>query len=77
VNKFPALRFPGTEASTKTIDVQTEKKLASSRRHWCHQIGPDSLIQKTQIITLKNGTVQPGDAFDDTALKTRFEIVKF
>jgi hypothetical protein len=29
------------------------------------------------IITPKKRTVQPGDAFEDTALKAGFEIVKF
>jgi hypothetical protein len=37
----------------------------------------DSLLQKTPIITLKKRTVQPRDAFEDTAFRPRFEIVKF
>jgi hypothetical protein len=37
----------------------------------------DSLFQKTLIMTPKKRTVQPGDAFEDTALKPGFEIVKF
>jgi hypothetical protein len=40
-------------------------------------IGLDSLFQKTPIITPKKGTVQPGDAFEDTAFQPWFEIVKF
>ncbi len=38
----------------------------------------DSLVQITPIITLKKKrTVQPGDAFEDTAFKPSCEIVKF
>jgi hypothetical protein len=37
----------------------------------------DSLPQKTPIITPKKRTVQPGDAFEDTDFKPRFEIVIF
>jgi hypothetical protein len=37
----------------------------------------DSFFQKTPIINPKNRTVQPGDAFEDTAFKPGFEIVKF
>jgi hypothetical protein len=40
-------------------------------------MGPDSLFQKTLIIFSKKPTVQPRDAFDDTAFKPGFEIVKF
>jgi hypothetical protein len=40
-------------------------------------IGLVSLLQKTPIITPKKRTVQPGDAFEDTAFKPGFEIVKF
>jgi hypothetical protein len=36
-----------------------------------------SLFQKTQIITPEKRTVQPVDAFEDTAFKPGFEIVKF
>jgi hypothetical protein len=32
---------------------------------------------RKQIITPKKRTVQPGDAFEDTAFKPVFEIVKF
>jgi hypothetical protein len=38
-------------------------------------MGLDSLFQKALIIPLKR-TVQPGNAFEDTAFKQRFEIVK-
>jgi hypothetical protein len=34
------------------------------------------LFQKTRIIPFKQGTVQPGDAFEDIAFKLGFEIVK-
>jgi hypothetical protein len=44
---------------------------------WCHLMSVDSLFQKSPIITLKKQTVQPGDAFEDTAFKLGFEIVKF
>jgi hypothetical protein len=40
-------------------------------------IGLYSLCQKTLTIDPKKGTVQPRDAFEDTALKLGFEIVKF
>jgi hypothetical protein len=40
-------------------------------------IGLDSLLQKTLIIAPKERTVQPEDAFEDTAFKPGFEIVKF
>jgi hypothetical protein len=40
-------------------------------------IALDSLFQKTPTNTLKKQTVQPGDAFEDTALKPGFGIVKF
>jgi hypothetical protein len=36
----------------------------------------DSLFQKTLIITPKKLTIQPADAFEDTAFKPGFEIVK-
>jgi hypothetical protein len=39
-------------------------------------MGLDSLFQNTKIITPKKRTVQPGDAFEDTAFKQGFEIVK-
>jgi hypothetical protein len=40
-------------------------------------IGLASLFQKNQIITFKKKlTVQPGDAFEGTALKLGFEIVE-
>ncbi len=38
----------------------------------------DSLFDKTPINTTKKKlTVQPGDAFEDTAFKPGFEFVKF
>ncbi len=42
-------------------------------------MGIDSLFQKTTIIAQKKKkrTVQPRDAFEDTAFKPWFEIVKF
>jgi hypothetical protein len=40
-------------------------------------IGLDSLFQTILIITPKKRTVQPGDAYEDTAFKPEFEIVKF
>jgi hypothetical protein len=40
-------------------------------------MGLDFLLQKTPIITPKKRTVQPGDSFEDNALKPGFEIVKF
>jgi hypothetical protein len=40
-------------------------------------IGLDSLVQKTLIITPEKRNVPPGGAFEDTALKPGFEIVKF
>jgi hypothetical protein len=40
-------------------------------------IGFDYLFQKTPIIAPEKRTVQPGDAFEDTAFKPGFEIVKF
>jgi hypothetical protein len=57
--------------------VKTEKSWGVERRHWGHKIGLDSLFQKTPIITSKKLTVQPRDAFEDTAFKPGFEIVKF
>ncbi len=46
-----------------------------------HLIDLDSRSQKIPIITLKKKkkqqTVEPGDAFEDTAFKTGFEIVNF
>jgi hypothetical protein len=45
--------------------------------HWWHFLGLDSPFQKTPIITLKKRTVQPRDAFEDTAFKPGFEFVKF
>jgi hypothetical protein len=47
------------------------------RQHWCHKIGLDALFHNIPIITPKKRTVQPGDAFEDTAFKPGFEIVKF
>jgi hypothetical protein len=40
-------------------------------------IGLDSLFQDNMMITPKKRTVQPGDEFEETALKPGFEIVKF
>ncbi len=58
--------------------MKTEKKWRVKRRLWCHLIGRlDSLFQKTPIITPKKRTIQPGDAFEDTAFKPGFEIAKF
>jgi hypothetical protein len=39
--------------------------------------GLDSLFQKIPIIASKKRTVQPRDAFEDTAFKPGFEIVQF
>jgi hypothetical protein len=41
------------------------------------RLGLDSLFQKTSIITPKKLTIQPGDAFEDTAFEPGFEIAKF
>jgi hypothetical protein len=38
-------------------------------------MGLDSLFHETPIITPEKRTVQPGDAFEDTAFKPGFEIV--
>jgi hypothetical protein len=46
------------------------------RGHWSHLIGLDSLFQTTAIITPKKLTIQPGDAFEDTAFKPGFGIGK-
>ncbi len=35
------------------------------------------IFQKSPSITCKKWTVQPGDAFEDTAVESMFEIVKF
>jgi hypothetical protein len=37
----------------------------------------DFLFHKTPTITPKSRNVQPRDAFEDTAIKPGFEIVKF
>ncbi len=60
-----------------TIDVKTEKSWRVKRRHWCHLIGLDYLIQRNWSSPHKNKTARPADAFEDTALKPLFEIVKF
>jgi hypothetical protein len=61
-----------------TIDVKTEKNWLVTRQHWCHLTGLDLfLFQKTTIITTQKGTVRPGDAFEDNAVKPGFENVKF
>jgi hypothetical protein len=54
-----------------------KKSWEVKRRHCYHLIGLESLFQKTPIITTIKRTVQPGDAFEDTAFKPGFEIVKF
>jgi hypothetical protein len=56
---------------------ENREKRRVKRRHRCHLIGQDSLFQKILIITPKKQTVHPGDAFEDTAIKPGFEIVKF
>jgi hypothetical protein len=61
----------------KTEELKTEKSWRVNGRHWCHLIGLDYLFQKTPIINPKTPTVQPRDAFEDTAFKTGFEVVKF
>jgi hypothetical protein len=64
----------------KIIDYRCEdiKKVGEfKKRHWSHYIGLGSLFQKISIITPKNQTVQPGDAFEGTAFKPEFENVKF
>jgi hypothetical protein len=41
-------------------------------------LGLSSLFKKKNtIMNPKNCTVQPGDAFEDAAFKSGFEIVKF
>jgi hypothetical protein len=40
-------------------------------------IGLDSIFQKTPIITPEERTVQPGDAFEDTAFTPGFENARF
>jgi hypothetical protein len=44
---------------------------------WYHSIDLDSFFQKTPIITPEKRTIQPGDAFEDTAFNPGFEIVEF
>jgi hypothetical protein len=64
---------------TQTIDVKTERKLASQDAtlvQSMNQIGNDSLLQKTPVITPKLQTVQSGDTFEDTPFKPWFAIVK-
>jgi hypothetical protein len=51
-----------------------KKSWLVKRRHWCHYKGLDSLYQTILLITPKRRTVQPRDAFEDTALKPEFEI---
>jgi hypothetical protein len=43
---------------------------------WCQWKHLDSLFEKTPIITPEKQTAQPGDAFEYTAFKPGFEIVK-
>jgi hypothetical protein len=69
-------RFLECVSYAKTIHVKIEKSWRVKRRHWCYWIGLDSLFQKTPIITPRERTVQPGDAFEDTTFKPGFEIVK-
>jgi hypothetical protein len=64
------------------IDYRCENRIKVGklkRQHLCHLIGLDSLFQKTPIIIpkKKKRTVQPGDAYEDTAFKPGFENVKF
>jgi hypothetical protein len=53
-----------------------KKSWQVKRRHWYQWIGLYSLFEKTPIITPEKRTVQPGGAFEDTAFKPGFEIVK-
>jgi hypothetical protein len=48
-----------------------------SHCRYSYLIRLDSLRKKTPNITPKKRTVQPGDAFEDTAFKPGFEIVRF
>ncbi len=49
----------------------------SGRSAFKSTIHSDSLTQSTPILNSKERTLQPGDAFEDTALfKPWFEIVK-
>jgi hypothetical protein len=45
-------------------------------QQWCHQIRLNSLFQKTPSITAKNGTIQPGNAFEDIHSQPVFDTVK-
>jgi hypothetical protein len=59
--------------------VETETKILPSEEVILVplDICPEYLFQKTPIIILKERTLQPGDAFEDTALKPGIEVVKF
>ncbi len=56
------------------MDVETEKSWRLKRRHWCRLIGLNFLFRKTPIITSKERTVQPGNAFEDTALSRGLKL---
>jgi hypothetical protein len=67
--------------SVHIIDYRCEARiffffLRIKRWRWCYLIGHDYLFRKTLTITPKKLTVQPADAFEDTAFKPGFEIVK-
>jgi hypothetical protein len=58
--------------------TRQEKSWRVKTRHGCHLIGLHFLSQETPIITKRRKkTIQPGDAFEDTAFKPGFEIAKF
>jgi hypothetical protein len=58
--------------------VETEKKLKSFEATMVPLRRSCLLISENTIITpQKQQTVQPGDAFEDTAFKPGFKIVKF
>jgi hypothetical protein len=56
--------------------VKIEKICRVNKRDWCHEIGLESLSENPHDHPQKR-TVQQGDAFEDTAFKPGFEIVKF
>ncbi len=47
------------------------------RRNWCHMIGLDFLFQETSITAQNKITIQPRDAFENTAFQAGFEIINF
>ncbi len=68
---------PQRLTALQTIDYRfedREKRWLVKMQPWCHSL-IGSLFQKTPIITLKKWTVQPGDAFEDTAFKPHFQIL--